>query len=198
VGDGDPPAEPGRPSDAPRPFSLLRGARTHQRAPPARAPDRGSHRPDRPRHVPKATAAGDDDLIEIAAKATRATICLRSALARHDLTDDIPSSIDIALPRHTWPPATRAPVTWHQFNPRAFDIGRATLRLDDDREIGIYSLERCIIDAYRLRHLEGAEMANQALRRWLRQGGQPSILLRLAEDFPTAQPAIRRALEILL
>ena len=146
----------------------------------------------------KANAAGDDDLIEIAAKASRATLCLRSALARHDLTDDIPSSIDIALPRHTWPPATRAPVTWHQFNRRTFDIGRATLRLDDDREIGIYSLERCIIDAYRLRHLEGAEMENQALRRWLRQGGQPSILLRLAEDFPTAQPAIRRALEILL
>ena len=146
----------------------------------------------------KANAAGDDDLIEIAAKASRATLCLRSALARHDLTDDIPSSIDIALPRHTWPPTTRAPTTWHQFNPRTFDTGRATLRLDDDREIGIYGPERCIIDAYRLRHLEGAEMANQALRRWLRQSGQPAMLLRLAEEFPTAQPAIRGALEILL
>lgn len=146
----------------------------------------------------KATAAGDDDLIEIAAKASQATLCLQSALARHDLTDDIPARIDIALPRQTWPPATRAPVTWHQFNRRTFDIGRDTLRLDDHREIGIYSPERSIIDAYRLRHLEGAELANQALRRWLRQGGQPSLLIRLTKDFPTAQPAIRGALEILL
>ncbi len=146
----------------------------------------------------KATAAGDDDLIEIAAKASQATLCLQSALARHGLTDDIPARIDIALPRQTWPPATRAPVTWHQFNRRTFDIGRATLRLDDRREVGIYGPERSIIDAYRLRHLEGAELANQALRRWLRQGGQPSLLIRLAKDFPTAQPAIRGALEILL
>jgi len=146
----------------------------------------------------KATAAGDDDLIEIAAKASQATLCLQSALARHDLTDDIPARIDIALPRQTWTPATRAPVSWHQFNRRTFDIGRATLRLDDRHEIGIYSPERSIIDAYRLRHLEGAELANQALRRWLRQGGQPSLLLSLTKDFPTARPAIRGALEILL
>jgi hypothetical protein len=145
----------------------------------------------------KATA-GHDDLIEVAAKAPRATLCLLSALARHDLVDDIPSSIDIALPRHTWPPATRAPVTWHQFDPRTFDTGRATLRLDGDREVGIYIPERCIIDAYRLRHLEGPEMANQALRRWLRQGGQPSTLLRVAKEFPNARPPIHRALEILL
>lgn len=146
----------------------------------------------------KATASGDDDLIEIAAKAPRATLCLQSALARHDLTDEIPTSIDIALPRHTWPPSTRAPVTWHQFNRRTFDVGRETLHLDEDRVIGIYRPERCIIDAYRLRHLGGADMGNQALRRWLRTGGQPSALLGLARDFPPARAAILRTLEILL
>lgn len=146
----------------------------------------------------KATASGDGDLIEIAAKASRATLCLRSALARHDLTDEILTSIDIALPRHTWPPSTRAPVTWHQFNLRTFDLGRKTLHLDEDHIIGIYSPERCIVDAYRLRHLESAELANQALRRWLRQGGQPSAVLGLAKVFPPARTAILRALEVLL
>lgn len=146
----------------------------------------------------KATASGDDDLIEIAAKAPRATLCLGAALARHDLTDEIPTSIDIALPRDTWPPSSRAPVTWHQFNRRTFDVGRETRQLDNDHVIGIYSLERCIIDVYRLRRLEGAEMANQALRRWLRKGGQPSTLLGLAKDFPPARSAILRTLEVLL
>lgn len=145
-----------------------------------------------------ATAAGEEELSEVAAKAPRATLCLQSALARHGLTDNIPSSIDIALPRQSWTPVTRAPVTWHQFHPRTFDVGRAALPLGGGREIGIYTPERCIVDAYRLRHLEGADVANQALRRWLRQGGQPSTLLGAATEFPTAQPAIRHALELLL
>lgn len=32
---------------------------------------------------------------------------------------------------------------------------------------GLYDAERCILDAFRLRHLEGEEMAFKALRRWL-------------------------------
>lgn len=51
----------------------------------------------------KAVAEGGDvDLEEIAAKAAGATLCLRSALARHDLTDDLPVTYDIAVPRRTW------------------------------------------------------------------------------------------------
>ena len=67
---------------------------------------------------------GDEDLIEIAAKAPHATICLRSALARHDLIDDIPSEIDIAIPRGSWAPDTTAPVRWRHFDPDTFEIGR--------------------------------------------------------------------------
>lgn len=141
---------------------------------------------------------GDMDLEEIAAKAPRATLCLRSALARHDLIDDIPTTYDIALPRRTWPPATRAPVTWHQFDSRTFDLGRTMLPLGSQSEIGLYDPERCILDAYRLRHLEGPELANEALRRWLRRGGQPSTLLTTGKAFPRALPALRNALEVLL
>lgn len=141
---------------------------------------------------------GDEDLVEIGSKAPRATMCLRSALARHDLSDDIPASIDIALPRGTWAPGTTAPVSWHQFDARTFEIGREQLDLSDMARIGIYSPERCIVDAFRLRHLEGPELAHESLRRWLRGGGQPSSLLRLAADFPKASTPLRTALEILL
>ncbi len=142
--------------------------------------------------------AGDLDLEEIAVKAPRATVCLRTALARHDLIDDIPSAYDIALPRGAWPPSVRAPVTWHQFDPRTFDLGRTSLPLSTDTAIGLYSAERCILDAYRTRHLEGPELGNEALRRWLRRGGQPSTLLTMGKAFPRALPALRNALEILL
>lgn len=141
----------------------------------------------------------DPDLLEIAHRAPRATLCLTTALARHDLSDAIPAYIDVALPRGQRQPHTQAPVTWHTFAPDTFDLGRDKLDLNDDTTIGLYSPERCIIDAFRLRHLEGPEPAIEALRRWLRRhGSQPATLLNMARAFPKAEPALRAALEILL
>ncbi|HET7477713.1 MAG TPA: hypothetical protein VFJ97_17050 [Dermatophilaceae bacterium] len=141
---------------------------------------------------------GDDDLTEITAKAPQATLCLRSALARHELIGDIPAEIDIAIPRGSWAPQTTAPVRWRHFDPDTFDLGRDRLDIDGGRSIGIYSAERSIIDAYRMRHLEGADLAHEALKRWLRGGGQPSQLLALARSFPRTQSALRETLQILL
>jgi predicted transcriptional regulator of viral defense system len=141
----------------------------------------------------------DIDLLEIAHRAQAATCCLASALARHDLTDLIPATIDVALPRGRRRPRTRAPVTWHMFAPETFDIGRGLLQIDEQTSIGFYSPERCIIDAFRLRHREGRELAYTALRRWLaRPDSQPSTLLSMARHFPHAQRALREALDILL
>lgn len=141
---------------------------------------------------------GDDDLIEIASKSPRATLCLRSALAKHDLIDDIPAVIDIAIPRGSWTPETRVPVRWRHFDPDTFEIGREQLDIGAGRSVGLYSAERSIIDAFRLRHLDGADMANEALKRWLRRGGQPATLLRTAEAFPRALTPLRQTLEVLL
>lgn len=141
---------------------------------------------------------GDEDLIEIAARAPRATLCLRSALSRHELIDDIPAEIDVAIPRGSWTPDTTAPVRWRHFDADTFDLGRGNLAIDGGQSIGLYSAKRSIIDAFRMRHSEGADLANEALKRWLRQGGQPSELLTLARSFPRAQTALRETLEILL
>jgi predicted transcriptional regulator of viral defense system len=141
---------------------------------------------------------GDEDLIEIAARSPDATICLRSALARHDLIDDIPAEVDIAIPRGSWTPETRAPVRWRHFDPDTFEIGRALIDIGGERSIGLYSAERSIIDAFRLRHLDGSDLANEALKRWLRRGGQPSELLAMGRSFPRTLTTLRKTLEILL
>ena len=141
---------------------------------------------------------GDEDLAEIAVKAKQATICLRSALARHDLIDDIPARIDIAIPRGAWQPTLSPPVRWHHFDHATFEIGRESLDISTDLAIGLHSPERAIVDAYRLRHREGPDMANEALKRWLRAGGQPSALLKLAGTFPRVLPVVRSTLEVLL
>ena len=141
----------------------------------------------------------DPDLVEIVIRAPNATLCLTSALAYHDLTDDIPPAINVALPRSQRPPKAEAPVTWHRFNSDTFNIGRTTTRVTDRLAIGIYSPTRTIVDAYRLRHLYGTDQALEAIKRWLRiRGNQPAELLEMASRFPKSAPAIQSTLEILL
>lgn len=141
----------------------------------------------------------DLDLVVVAAAQPSATICLTSALARHDLTDQIPSRIDIALPRGTRRPTLASPVRWHHFAVDTFELGRTVLDLDAGFTIGLYSPERSIVDAYRLRHLEGDELGRDALKTWLRRrGSQPSTLLELAASFPKALRRLREDLQVLL
>jgi predicted transcriptional regulator of viral defense system len=141
----------------------------------------------------------DLDLVVVAAAQSRATICLTSALARHDLTDQIPAWIDVALPRGTRRPRLDSPVRWHHFAVETFDLGRTVIDLDAGFQIGLYSPERSIVDAYRLRHLEGDELGRDALKAWLRcRGSQPSKLLELAGSFPMALGRLREDLRVLL
>jgi len=140
----------------------------------------------------------DIDLLEITKRAPRATLCLTTALAHHDLTDATPTNIDVALPAHAHRPAVAASVAWHMFDRATFDIGREELPLDEDTVIGIYNPERCIIDAFRLRYREGDDLAYIALRRWLRRrGNSPSRLIAMTRSFPKTTAPISRALEII-
>jgi predicted transcriptional regulator of viral defense system len=141
----------------------------------------------------------DIDLLVIARRAPWATLCLTSALARHGLTDEIPATIDAALPRGTYRPAVRAPATWHLFDPDTFEVGRTMVPLDGQTSIGVYDAPRSIIDAARLRHREGSELVFGALRRWLRRrDSSPSELLTMARRFPQSERTLREAMEILL
>lgn len=136
----------------------------------------------------------------IAVKKPEATLCLRSALAVHDLSDEIPRSSNIAIPRGTHPIMVNyAPISWHRFAADTFAIGRTEYTLPGGLSIGLYSPERTIIDLFRLRHEWGSDVAIGALKRWLgERGNSPSTLLAMARDFPGAGPAVQSALEILL
>ena len=126
-------------------------------------------------------------------------LCLRSALVRHGLIDDIPLTYDLALPRGSRLPALTEPISWHKFAPETFDLGREALPLAKDISMGIYTAERCLVDAFRLRRLEGPELGNEALRRRLtRRGSQPARLLELAAHLPKAATPLRHSLEVLL
>lgn len=140
----------------------------------------------------------DLDRIEIALRAPEATLCLTSALSLHDLTDAIPSEIDVALPRSRRPPRVSAPVRWHRFHEDTFLVGRGAIEVDEGLSLGLYSAERSVIDAFRLRHQLGEDLAIEALRRWLkRAGATPADLLAMARNFPKVEPSLLQALRIL-
>jgi len=141
----------------------------------------------------------DLDLLEIAFRAPRATLCLTTALARHGLVDIIPAVIDIALPRGSRRPPVTAAAGWHLFDLRTFDLGREELVVEPGVAIGLYSAERSLADVARLRYLDGSDVLYEALKRWLRMPStSPSALLNVASHFPRAETVLRQALEILL
>src|SRR6185437_3958446 len=127
------------------------------------------------------------------------TLCLITALARHGLTDVIPDRIDVAIPRGKRIPALQSPAEFHVFAKDTFAIGREVIRIGDGLTIGQYSAERSLVDVVRLRHREGADIAWEALRRWLRQkGARPATLLEMARSFHGAESAVRHALDVVL
>ena len=149
------------------------------------------------------TGLVDDDTASLASIALRrpsATICLLSALDRQGLTDAIPSRIDIAVLRGSRPlQAPYSRIAWHHFDVSTFTVGREQVEIVDGIFIGLYGSQRTIVDAFRLRHLIGADTANEALKRWLRiPGSQPAALLKMAANFPKALPQLRDSLAVLL
>jgi len=139
------------------------------------------------------------DLLTVYRRAPRGMICLISALAHWDLTDEIPHAIDLAVPRGTRRPSIDYPPTRvHLFDARTFSLGRVFERLDASEEIAITSRERTIVDVFRFRNRVGSDLAYSALREYLRRrDAQPAELMRLASQLRVAGP-LRRATEVLL
>lgn len=149
-------------------------------------------------YLPAQAPATDWDQIEAATRRPEATICLTSALAYHDLTDAIPAALDVAIPRGSRTPASTGAIAWHHFDRVTFEIGREEIAIPgSDQTIGIYSPERSIADAFRLRGDNGYELARDALREWLRRGGKPARLIEIASQLPRAKSPVLQALEIL-
>lgn len=138
------------------------------------------------------------DLVAVSRRSTQGAICLNSALSFWDLTDEVPSEVHLAVPRGAHRPIIDyPPVRVHVFAASTFDLGRDRVRLDSGEEIFIYSAERSVVDAMRLRSQVGADVAYEALRRYLKRPGASSgVLLRLARRLRAGGP-MSDALEVL-
>jgi len=138
-------------------------------------------------------------LAVVAARAPEGTICLNSALAYWDLTDETPAQVHLAVPRGTHRPVIEQPPTRvHVFNAANFKLERQQVRTDADEPFWIYSAERSIIDATRMSRWVGRDVALHALGRYLnRPNANPAHLAELARELG-GSAQLQPALEALL
>ena len=147
--------------------------------------------------VAGAAGVASADFVAVCGRAPRGTICLNSALAYWDLSDEIPGVVHLAVPSGSHRPVIDYPPTQvHVFHAATFAIGRLEVTEEVGERFWISDRERTIADTVRLRHLTGEDLAYAALRRYLQ--ARPS-LARLAE---VARPlrawgALSQALRIL-
>ncbi|MGO8960174.1 MAG: type IV toxin-antitoxin system AbiEi family antitoxin domain-containing protein [Streptosporangiaceae bacterium] len=126
-----------------------------------------------------ATGISNVDFVAVCGRAPHGMICLNSALAYWDLSDEIPAQVHLAVPSGSHRPVIDYPPTQvHVFHAVTFGIGRLEVTADTGERFWVSDRERTVTDAVRLRHLIGDDLAFAALRRYL--DAQPR-LARLAE-----------------
>ncbi len=110
------------------------------------------------------TSISNPDLVVISIKIPRGVICLLSALAYHEATNEIPKYVDVAIPRGTH--ANRInypPVRFYRLNSKAWEAGIESHEIEGHK-IRIYSLAKTVADCFKFRNKIGIDLAREALK----------------------------------
>lgn len=106
------------------------------------------------------------DLVAVAIRIPSGVICLTSALAYHELTTQIPHSIDVAIPQGMERPRVDyPPVSVYWFSGEALTSGIETHDIGGT-PVRVYGPEKSIADAFKYRNKIGLDIALEALRNW--------------------------------
>jgi predicted transcriptional regulator of viral defense system len=132
------------------------------------------------------------DFVAACARAPRAMVCLGSALAYWDLSDEISSWVDLAVPSGSHRPRIDHPPTRvHVFRAETFGLGRIEVTVRPGAGFAVTSPERTVVDCFRTRMRLGEDLAIGGLRRYLRRpGAKPGQVLELAEALRVRTPVL--------
>jgi predicted transcriptional regulator of viral defense system len=148
--------------------------------------------------LPDAVGLDQIDFVAVCARAPHGMICLQSALAYSDLSDEIPGWVDLAVPSGTHRPQIQHPPTRvHVFQASTFDLGKDHVDVDNGVGFSISGVERTVVDCFRARHRIGTDLAVGALRRYLRRpDAKAGRLVELAPSLRVRTPLLQ-AIELL-
>lgn len=112
---------------------------------------------------------GDPDLAVIAAAVPKAVLCLISALAAHELTTQIPHTIQIAIPRTSrYPSLPGMPIKVFRFGEAAFEAGIEVFDFDGG-SMRIYGPEKTLADCFKFRGKLGLDPFIEGLANYRRR-----------------------------
>lgn len=137
------------------------------------------------------------DVLAVAYRVPRGILCCLSAATIHDLTDELPGSVQVAVPAGSHAPRIDyPPTTVLRFDAKEFELGLAAFEAAPRELVRIYDAARTVTDLMRLRHRFGEPLAHAALHRYLAQpGSRPALLLSYARALGVFGP-MRTALDI--
>ena len=140
------------------------------------------------------------DLLAVCARVPQAVVCGESALSLHELIDDIPHEVHIAVPRGSHRPSISYPPTKvSQYAADTFGFAAERFEAAPRETVPVYSAARSVVDAMRLGGAAGRSLALSALNRYLRQNGQQGVAdLQHAARELGGMSAIRPAIEAVL
>lgn len=111
----------------------------------------------------------EPDLVVVARRAPSAVVCLVSALAFHELTTQIPHTVQIALPPGSRSPRMdHPPIEAFRFSPQSFAAGVEAHRMDGTT-VQVFGPEKTLADVFKFRNRLGLEIAVESLRQYARK-----------------------------
>ncbi len=117
-----------------------------------------------------------EDLTVTMSKIKNGVICLTTALAIYDLTDEIPRQHWIAIPNQT---RHRADSRTKIVRMRDIELGKTTIKINNTK-LAIFDRERTIVDAFRFLSIE---TAIKALRKGLALSGKEKIRIEKLREY---------------
>ncbi|MCK5654703.1 MAG: transcriptional regulator [Candidatus Aureabacteria bacterium] len=122
------------------------------------------------------------DLVIISIKVPRGVVCLLSALAFHEATNEIPKYVDVAIPRGTHANKIKyPPVKFYRFASITWKPGIEEHKVGDHK-IKVYSLARTIADCFKFRNRIGVNVARDALKIAVTEKGiEPKEIMHFAK-----------------
>jgi predicted transcriptional regulator of viral defense system len=138
----------------------------------------------------------NQDLADACLAVPEGVICLISALSYHGLTTTIPAETWVAIPNTTWVPRMAFPARFLRLGAAAHGAGIETIRINGTK-VRIYTKAKCVCDALRFRDKVGVDVAFEALKTFLRQGGRPDELIQW-ETVCRIRTTLRGYLSVLL
>ena len=136
------------------------------------------------------------DLADACLAVPEGVICLVSALSYHGLTTTIPGETWIAIPKTAWVPRMAFPTRFIRLEAAAQAAGIETIKIGGTK-VRIYSKAKTVCDALRFRDKVGVDVAFEALKTFLRQGGRPDELIQW-ETVCRVKTTLRGYLSVLL